>query len=785
MNPDTTFAIFTAPKRDSRHWSKSKVTWGEIVSWMDSPGDQKESGNYLLGTLEKTTTMHDRARPDELCTNYHRRKQAVVSRSAITLDVDHPAEGFAEGVELAFPYAVIIHTTYSSTPSEPRYRLIIPTDRELAPDEYITAANAVMQMLGDGFDKSSQEPERYMFRPSSQRPQWFESLVVDGDPAPVDWLLESFEEDLSTKPIPGPGRNKRDPFEIEGTIGAFNKAYEDLDLLIETYELPYEKVDEDRYHLVGATSQAGMGPVRETAGLFYSHHANDPAFGKTCSAFDLVRLHRFSDLDDEVDPNTPVNKLPSHLAMLELAVLDHRAIAEMVGTDFAAEMDELAATDEGEGASVDWQLRLRRHPRTMAIHDEIRNWDLISRFDPVLTSLYYNQMSMSPETRGLPWRKDTEEQPEIREYDRLEFVDYLERTYGFRPTKARADALIDTKANQNPVHPVKDYLLGLEWDGKPRLELCLPGVKPTPFTRRVARMSLVAAVARVLTPGCKYDHTLVLYGDEGLGKSWWINRMAKGHSSSLGRIDNKDTLLVMQRSWVMVADEGHSLRKADSDAMKEFLTETKDVFRMPYAKETLPHPRRCVIWSTTNDETFLRRQQGNRRFLIVHCEQKVDFDKFTEEYVDQIWAEAVHLFENGEQQLWLDDDAAVEAAIERERFVEEDSLAGIIQEFLDQLVPMDWWSKSPDQRIAWMSDRDQGFEAEGDVQINRTCSLQIWVEAMGRRKGDHRRVDLLEITEAIKRVPGWRVESGRHRVPGYGPQLTFVRTNDSTLEDLL
>lgn len=785
MTPDTTFAIFTAPKRDSRHWSRGTVTWGEIVSWMDSPGDQKESGNYLLGTLEKTTTMHDRARPDELCTNYHRRKQAVVSRSAITLDVDHPADGFAEGVELAFPYAVIIHTTYSSTPSEPRYRLIIPVDRELRPDEYITASNAIMQMLGDGFDRSSQEPERYMFRPAAQKAGWFQHWVVDGDPAPVEWLLESFEEDLRAKPMPSAGRNKRDPFEIEGTIGAFNKAYEDLDLLIETYELPYEKVDEDRYHLVGATSQAGMGPVRDTAGLFYSHHANDPAFGKTCSAFDLVRLHHYGHLDDDVDPSTPVNKMPSQLAMLEEAVVDHRVVAQLVGLDFAAEMDELAETDDGEGAAVDWRSRLRLAPRTGAMLDVIKNWDLILQHDPALETIYYNQMSLSPEARWLPWRDNLDDQPEIQEYDRLEFQDYVERSYGVRPPRGRTDALLDIKAGRNPLNPVKDYLLGLEWDGNPRLETCLPGVKVTDFTRRVARMSMMAAVARMMDPGCKWDHTLVLYGDEGLGKSWWINRMAKGHSSSLGRIDSKDTLLIMQRSWIMVADEGHSLKKADSDAMKEFLTETKDVFRMPYAKETLPHPRRCVIWSTTNDETFLRRQRGNRRFLIVECSEKVDFDKFTTEYIDQVWAEAVALYKSGEQELWLDDDASVEAAIERERFVEEDSLAGIIQEFLDQLVPMDWWSKSPEQRVAWMSDRDQGFEPEGDVQSNRTCSMQIWVEALGRRKGDHRRVDLLEITEAIKRVPGWVVEEGRHRVPGYGPQLTFKRTESVNLEDLL
>jgi hypothetical protein len=162
----------------------------------------------------------------------------------------------------------------------------------------------------------------------------------------------------------------------------------------------------------------------------------------------------------------------------------------------------------------------------------------------------------------------------------------------------------------------------------------------------------------------------------------------------------------------------------------------------------------------------------------VHCEERVNFDLFTDEHVDQIWAEAVQLYRAG-QPLFMSEDESVEAAIERERFVEEDSIGGVIQEYLDRLVPMNWWSKSPEGRIQWMADRDQGFEPEGDLMIDRVCSIQIWVEALGRRKGDHMRIDLLAITDALKRIPGWKQLPGRTRIPGYGPQVTFIR------EDLL
>lgn len=780
MHPGATFAIATAPKRNSNHWKLGQVTWGEICSWVDSPGDAKESGNYVLGTLRETAKAHDKRRPTELCIGMHRNKQAIVSRSALTLDVDHPGKDFADTVELVFPYAALVHTTFNSSPDDPRYRMIIPTDREMAPDEYIVVAQAVMVLLGeDHFDISSREPERYMFKPATKEPSWFSSSIIDGRPLPVDTFLTEFEADLRDKETPRVGRNKRNPFEIDGVIGAFNKAYADWDLLIEVYELPYDKVDDDRYHFQGARSVAGMGPVRDTEGLVFSHHASDPAYGRACSAFDLVRLHRFGELDEDLNEQTPVNKLPSHTAMLELASTDHRVTAQLVGVDF----DDLV-DDEGEidaDHSEAWKLQLRRAPRTNRVLDHVDNWDLIKANQPVFNQLYYNEMSLSVEVaEDLPWRQVTRTTRIFTTTDRWELADAIERDLHIRPTTSRLDSMVDTKAHQRIINPVRDYLAGLAWDGHERLETCLPGVRPTTFTRMVARKVMVAAVARMFDPGCKWDHTLVLYGSEGLGKSWWIDRVSRGHSSSLGRIGDKDTLLTMQRSWIMVSDEGHSLKKADHDQQKEFLTRTSDVFRMPYDRETLVHPRHCVIWSTTNDETFLRRQEGNRRFLIVHCQDKVDFDAMTSDYVDQLWAEAVHLYRAGEP-LFLAEAESQTAAVERERFIEEDALAGVITEYLETKVPAEWDDMSPESRVTWLTAFREGFEAEGVKRITETCSTQIWVEALGRRVGDHRRIELLEITNALKRIPGWRLLPNRQRIAGYGPQAVFVRVDGADL----
>ena len=773
------FDVITAPARESRHWRPGTVTWGDLKEWMVNPATTKACGNYVLGTFAKSTVQHPTPKGQEPvpCTNLHRTKTAVRTRGAVTLDVDHPSIGFEDTLELMLPYAAAVHTTFSSTAKEPRYRVIIPLDRPVAPDEYHTAASALMQLLGaHQFDLGSVQPERYMFKPAAGEPESYRQFIVEGELAKADVLLKDFRADLSDVPPPRVGKNKRDPFAIEGTMGAFNRAYEDIGALIEEYNLPYDPAGADRWQLTGASAAAGMGLV--SPGLVFSHHANDPAYGTTCSAFDLVRLHLYSELDEEAKPGTPVNKLPSHKAMLETATTDARVVMELVGKDFTQELAATADAIEQDN----WRLGLRLDPSTGKPKDDILNWDLIAQNDPAFNALQYNELTMSIEIgHDLPWRKLEPGREVFGAGDRSALALYIERTYRIRPGRAYLDDMIADRALPRRVNPVRDYLQGLRWDGKPRVEECLPGVAATPYTRLVARKTMVAAVARMMEPGIKWDHMLVLHGKEGLGKSRWVDVMARGYSSGLGRIGDKDTLITMQRSWIMTADEAHSLKKADWDAQKEFITRTADIFRMPYDREALLHKRHCVIWGTTNDEVFLRRQEGNRRFLIVRCEDSVDEAKLTDDYVDQVWAEAVHLYRAGEQ-LWLTDEEGDMAAGERESFTEEDALSGVVASYLDTLVPDDWDTLSPEARQLWLLNQADGFNAVGTQPINQVCSLQIWMEALGRRRGDHRRIDLLEITNVLKDMPGWRALPGNRRLPGYGPQKVFERITDDGMD---
>lgn len=752
----------TAPRRDSKNWDYGTTTWAELEAMVQEPAAKKEAGNYLLGKLRGT----------------RRKKTTIVSRSAIALDVDHAPADFIERIQLTLPSAFLAHTTYSSTEEEPRWRVLVPVSRDLLPDEHVWAVEWLMELLGrDFFDPGSTEPERYMFRPAARVRKDYKFVIEDGNPLDADEVLEGFEEDLSKRDAPKPSRTKRDPYSIDGVVGAFNRAYS-IPHAIETFELPYERDGEHRWHLVGARAVSGLSEIGD--GLVFSHHVSDPAWGRACSAFDLVRLHKFGELDERTSPQTPINRLPSHEAMLELASTDELVVRELIGNEFSDELDEIADSVE----ETDWRTRLSLHSKTGAVLDKIKNWDLITKYDTAFAGLAFNEITFAIETlRDLPWRTISYGGPNFTAADRAELAHYVERNYGLRPTAHMIDGIVISRAYRKRFHPVRDYLDTLEWDGVERLEECLPGVVPTDYTRMVARKCLTAAVARAYDPGCKWDHTLVLQGPQAIGKTYWAHKMAKGYMAPLGRIDNKDTLLALHRSWIVMADEGYSLRKADNDMMKEFLTRTEDVFRIPYERDTNVHKRGFVIWSTTNDETFLRNEQGNRRYLPVQCTEKVDFSIMTDHYIDQIWAEAKHYYREGEQ-LFLDEEETEVTGQQQEQFTEEDVTSGVIVEYLETLVPDDWDQMSPESRQAWRQDRADGLVPEGTVRIDRVCSVQLWVEAFGRRLGDQHRADLLQITGAMKRLPGWRALPGRQRVTHYGPQLVFERVAPE-LEDIL
>lgn len=774
---DLTLDLSVAPSVSSRRWEAATLTWERLVDRAHNPEGVKDCGGYVAGRLKGTA----------------RKKGQVEYRSAVTLDADAASETLPALVA-GLGLRALVHSTYSHTRAHPRYRVIIPImGPGLSEEEYPRVARGLMEALGEAqFDPGSTQPERLMFWPATAAPDEYEVVECQGETATAQGLLSDFGG-LGPTPDHKPGP-KRDPKELPGVAGAFNRVY-DMARAVETFHLPYDPVEGEpnRWHYTPAESEGGV--IVYPDGYVFSNHASDPAYGRALSMFDLVALHVYGGEDRAAgvsQSTAPADRPSIQRAMREFAARPE-IVTELVGADFAPLDGDVDGDEDGARGLPEWVLEFHLHPKTGKPLDDVHNWDLLMRHDPVLRALARNNMDLTTVTRRqFPWRTvEAGKDDALTNADRAQISAHLQRAYNMpRPAQEQLNGVIDMVAQDHSFHPVVEYLEGLEWDGVSRIETYLPGAQDD-YTRRVARLVAVQAVARALDPGVKVDNCLILTGRQGLGKSWFVETMARGWTCTLGPIEGgglRDTVMAMTRSWITVADEGFAMKKADAEALKQFVTLTHDVIRLPYAREHVKLPRRQVIWGTTNDAVFLRAQEGNRRFLIVEVAEKLDFGKYSDEYVNQVWAEAVHIWKTSRDQYGLKDNPELflsseeEAAAEsvRSMATEEDSMTGLIQAYLDTLVPANWVEMSPEERISWLRDEEQGI-VSGTHQIDVVCSLEIWEIALQRERGKHSRVDILQITNALKQLPGWFGPMPKPtRLPFYGPQRVFARLDEPT-----
>lgn len=222
------------------------------------------------------------------------------------------------------------------------------------------------------------------------------------------------------------------------------------------------------------------------------------------------------------------------------------------------------------------------------------------------------------------------------------------------PTEATVAEAITSISSENAHHPVQRYLLDLEWDGVPRIDTWLSdygGVEPSPLVSVYAAKTLLSGVARAFQPGCKVDSMLLIQGPQRCGKSTIVRMLAKdGEWFTDTPIDvknHKDAAERISGPWIVEWGEMTAIRKADINAVKAFISAQVDRYRRSYGREMEDHPRSCIFIGTANDYSLLNDPTGSRRFMGVSVTQRTDLDGF-ERVVDQLWAEAVHRYGQGE-----------------------------------------------------------------------------------------------------------------------------------------
>ena len=238
---------------------------------------------------------------------------------------------------------------------------------------------------------------------------------------------------------------------------------------------------------------------------------------------------------------------------------------------------------------------------------------------------------------------------------------WIENNYDFSPSKENAEAAVDEVAKRNSFHPVREYLNGLKWDGRPRIDALWVyyfGAPDNRWHRVTGSKFAISAVARafgVIGEGgawepAKVDTMPVLEGPQGLKKSTGIRVLCGGDdwfSDTHLEIGNKDAIQQLDGVWIAEIADMSGMKGKDVNTVKNFLTSKQDNIRRSYARRSQKEPRQTVFVATTNDDIYLQDPTGARRFWPVHCRGPIRIEEIRRDR-DQLWAEAVQRFRAGE-----------------------------------------------------------------------------------------------------------------------------------------
>ena len=299
------------------------------------------------------------------------------------------------------------------------------------------------------------------------------------------------------------------------------------------------------------------------------------------------------------------------------------------------------------------------------------------------------------------------------------------------------------------------------------------------YVRTVTRKTFAAAVARVMCPGIKFDCVPVLDGEQGIGKSSIVKDLVTpeyySESLSLTDMDDKAGAEKLQGFWVVEIGELAGMKKADIEKVKSFLSTSDDKYRPSYGRVVESHPRQCIIIGTVNGERgYLRDITGNRRFWIIKVHQKTQKQNwhFTQADRDQFWAEAKAIWESGEK-LYLEGDILAESEKAQRNAMEVDERVGMVEEYLNTLLPEGWDSMDVYARRSYLS--GDPTAVKGTVERTTVSNAEIWCECFGKNLSELKATDSYAIAALMTQIPGWKRGAAAKRLPLYGKQRIYEK----------
>lgn len=804
LNNDFSIDLATAHSRIAKKWRNRHWLWSELLQrCSETKRTGETAAEYARMSKEEQSNVKDVGGfVGGYLSGGIRKNANVMYRTVATLDIDYGTVNVWDDFTMAFGFAAMIYSTHKHSSKTPRYRLVFPLSRQVSPAEYEPLCRKIAAEIGiDLFDDTTYELPRLFYWPSTSKDADFVFDYQDGPACDVDAILSQYVDykDVSAWPLSSREgdviaheiKKQGDPTEKPGVIGAFCRAYSIEDAIDTFLSDKYEKTGHDGRYTYKLGSVAG-GLVCYEGKFAYSHHETDPASKQLCNAFDLCRVHLFG-AQDEGSRALDVTRKPSYAAMQEFAANDKAVKLLMARERAQAAADDFDGLDDAElpeDYNDEWKAELE-YTKSGKLLCNIANIILILENDPALAGHIVHDLftGMDSAKDGLPWNKNANQWTDT---DDANLRVWLEKHYDITGKEKIADALTAV-LTRHSYHPIRDYLSGLTWDGVPRLDRIIidyMGAEDSELNRAMSRKHFVAAVARVFNPGCKYDYCLIMSGAEGIGKSTLLRVMGgKWFNDSITTLEGKEGMEQLRRAWVVELGELSSIKRSDVEQVKAHLSKQVDIYRAAYARRVLEHPRQCVFCGTTNEALFLKGDTGNRRFWVIPVVAELrkyrDWSEAIRRDRDQLWAEAVHYYKQGEP-LYLSEELEAQAKQRQQDFNDDndDPIVAMLDKYLNTLLPVNWDTMDIQARRSYLRDPDP-LQAEGTVKRDKVCAAEFICEQLGKDMADKDYKYLCRrVSKMIGDRPEWeRVSSTKHAAKLYGTQRGFRRVEQPDEDD--
>lgn len=798
LRHDANIDIATAHSRLSKKWKNKRWKWSELLNrCCQTKRTGETASEYAKMTRQEQSNIKDVGGFVGGYLSGGTRKTAnVMYRTVATLDIDYGTADVWEDFTMAYGFAAMLYSTHKHCADKPRFRLVFPLSRQVTPTEYEPLCRRIADTLGiDLFDDTTYELPRLFYWPSTSKDAEYVFEYQDGPLCDVDKVLATYVDYKDAAAWPVSSREGEavaheikkagDPTEKPGLIGAFCRAYTIEEAIDKFLQDKYEPTANEGRYTYKLGSVAG-GLVCYEGKFAFSHHETDPASRQLCNAFDLCRIHLYG-IHDEGSRVTDITRMPSYTMMQDFIAKDECVRVLLTKERKAAAASDFDGIDvedaEEPGADdTEWMKQLD-YNRKGVIQSTAKNIICILENDPKLKGHLWHDLFTGFDLvkGGLPWDRQAKQ---WGNRDDANLRIYMEENYEITGKDKIKDAK-DAVLTRHRVHPIRDYLNSLQWDGVPRLDRLIidyVGAEDTDLNRAMTRKHFTAAVSRIMQPGCKYDYCLIMAGPEGVGKSTMLSIMAgEWFNDSITTTEGKEGMEQLRRAWIIELAELSSIKRSDVEQVKNYITRRDDIYRAAYGTVVEKHPRQCVFCGTTNEQYFLKGDTGNRRFWVIAVNPELR--KYTEWQDairadrDQLWAEAVQLWRNGEP-LYLDDRLEAEA---RERQAEynddkDDPIKTLLVTFLDTKLPTDWDGWNLKRRRAYIFNPDPLDEA-GVMLRDRFCVPEFLCERMGKSIADKEyKYMARKIAKLMDELTEWkRVGTTRHVSSLYGIQKGWRR----------